>query len=149
MKALLTDRERDRPVMVPGEAVDLRPAPNELLVKVEATALNRADLLQKKGHYPPREGAPYILGLEMSGVVAEVGAECTRFSLGDRVFGLLPGGGYAEYCTIPEGHAFHLPKELSYEEAAAIPEVFLTAWQALYWLGELSHADDYRGRGPG
>ncbi|MCC5913205.1 MAG: NAD(P)H-quinone oxidoreductase [Balneolaceae bacterium] len=141
MKALLVNREDDNPKMVLGEAPDPKPRGNELLVKVESTALNRADLLQKKGGYPPPEGESEILGLEMSGVVAEAGPDVTKFEPGDRVFGLLGGGGYARYCTIHEDHAIPIPEDLSYEEAAAIPEVFLTAWQALFWLGELKEGE--------
>lgn len=111
---------------------------DELLVKVHATALNRADLMQREGKYPPPPGASSILGLEMAGIVEEVGANCQKgWKKGDRVFGLLPGGGYAEYATIPELLALPVPSGLSLEEAAAIPEVFLTAYQCLYWVGEL------------
>lgn len=113
------------------------PKEKELLVKIEATALNRADLLQRQGNYPPPEGAPEILGLEMAGIVEKTGDNATRWSAGDFVFGLLPGGGYAEYCTIHEDLAMLVPDAISFEEAAAIPETFLTAFQALHWLGKL------------
>lgn len=138
MKALLIDEDSDQPVMKVGEFPDPKPESHEILVKVEATALNRADLLQKAGKYPVPEGASPILGLEMSGVVEAVGPEVTEFEEGDRVFGLLSGGGYAEYCTIHENMAMTIPEELSFEEAAGIPEVFLTAFQAIDWLGDLS-----------
>lgn len=141
MKALLIDEDSNQPVMKVGEFPDPNPEPHEILVKVEATALNRADLLQKAGKYPVPEGASPILGLEMSGVVEEVGSEVTEFEEGDRVFGLLSGGGYAEYCTIHENMAMTIQDELSFEEAAGIPEVFLTAFQAIYWLGELSNQE--------
>lgn len=141
MKALLIDENSYRPVMKPGEFPDPSPEPDELLVKIEATALNRADLLQKSGNYPVPDGASPILGLEMAGVVAETGSEVTDFEIGDRVFGLLSGGGYAEYCTIHQKMALKIPDELSFEEAAAIPEVFLTAFQAIDWLGELSQGE--------
>ena len=114
-----------------------QPTPAQLLVKVHATALNRADTLQREGKYPPPKGASPLLGLEIAGVVEEVGANCTRYKKGDKVFGLLPGGGYAEYAVIEEAMAMPVPDNLSMEEAAAIPEVFLTAWQALVWLGKL------------
>jgi len=138
MKALLIDEDSDQPVMKVGEFPDPKPESHEILVKVEATALNRADLLQKAGKYPVPEGASPILGLEMAGVVEEVGPEVTEFEEGDRVFGLLSGGGYAEYCTIHENMAMSIPEGLSYEESTGIPEVFLTAFQAIDWLGELS-----------
>lgn len=114
------------------------PGPGHVLVRVAATALNRADLLQRAGHYPPPPGASEILGLEMAGVVEALGKGCsTAFAPGDRVMALLPGGGYAAYAVVPEEILMRIPGRLSFEEAAAIPEVFLTAYQALYWLGAL------------
>lgn len=141
MKALLVDKDSDPPVMKMGEFPVPEPGENELLVKIEATALNRADLLQKAGKYPVPEGTSPIIGLEMAGVVEKTGTEVFDFKAGDRILGLLPGGGYAEYCTIHKGMAMHIPEELSFEEAAAIPEVFLTAFQAINWLGELSNGE--------
>lgn len=137
MKALLIDTSSIPPKMVPGEYPKPEPEPHEILVKIEATALNRADLLQKTGKYPVPEGASPLLGLEMAGVVEEVGKSVTQFEPGDEVMGLLSGGGYAEYCAIHENMAMPVPENLSFEEAAGIPEVFLTAWQALLWEGEL------------
>lgn len=137
MKALLVDNASGTPVMVLATHEKPTPGPRELLVKVEATALNRADLLQKAGNYPVPDGASPILGLEMAGVVEECGNEATQFIVGDKIMGLLPGGGYAEYCVIREDHAMPIPENLSFEEAAAIPEVFLTAYQGLLWVGEL------------
>lgn len=137
MKALLVDSSTDQPKMVIGEHPKPKPAAGELLVKIEATALNRADLMQKAGKYPPPEGASSILGLEMAGTVEEVGEGVTFFEVGDPVFGLLPGGGYAEYCTIHEELAMTVPQSVSIEEAAGIAETFLTAFQALLWNGEI------------
>lgn len=127
--------------MVMGEQPTPSPGPGELLVKVKATALNRADLLQKSGNYPPPAGESTILGLDMAGVVEQVGSDVTRFRPGDPVFGLLPGGGYAEYCTISEELSLPIPRGWSFEEAAALPEVFLTAWQALVWLGQIGEGE--------
>ncbi len=110
---------------------------DEILVQVQATALNRADLLQKKGLYPPPPGASPILGLEMAGTIVEVGNEVTDYKIGDRVFALLSGGGYAEYVNVSAKLAMPIPENLSFEQAAAIPEAFLTAYQALCWLGNL------------
>ncbi|MDZ7771418.1 MAG: NAD(P)H-quinone oxidoreductase [Balneolaceae bacterium] len=124
-----------------GETKRPSPGPNQLLVKVEATALNRADLHQKGGKYPPPEGASEILGLEMAGIVEETGEQVTRLKPGDFVFGLLPGGGYAEFCVIHERLAMPLPESLSFVQAAAIPETFLTAYQALNWLGGLTRSE--------
>lgn len=137
MKALIVDNASGTPVMVPGTHEKPEPGPNELLVKIEATALNRADLLQKSGNYPVPDGASPILGLEMAGVVEKAGSEAHLFKPGDHVMGLLSGGGYAEYCVLRDDHAMAKPGSLSFEEAAAIPEVFLTAFQGLFWLGEL------------
>lgn len=123
--------------MVPETMPKPEPGDYDLLIKIEATALNRADLLQKAGKYPPPEGESPILGLEIAGVIEAVGPEVTRFEPGERVMGLLGGGGYAEYCTIHERMAMYIPDEFSYEEAAAIPEVFLTAFQALKLLGDI------------
>ncbi|PTX64247.1 putative PIG3 family NAD(P)H quinone oxidoreductase [Melghirimyces profundicolus] len=124
-----------------GEYPTPRPTDHELLVRVKATALNRADILQRKGHYPPPKGASPILGLEMAGVVEKVGENCRGWKPGDRVFGLLPGGGYAEYAVIPGDMALPIPEGYGFEEAAAIAEVFLTAYQALFWLGSLKQGE--------
>ena len=112
----------------------------DLLVRVRATALNRADLLQRRGMYPPPKGASEILGLEMSGEVVKVGEGVQGWQVGDRVCSLLPGGGYAELVSIPAGMAMRIPENLSFEEGTAIPEVFLTAYLNLFWLGNL-HAN--------
>lgn len=141
MKAVLVKRPGD-PEVLSIEKV-LRPVTQaeELLVKVKATALNRADILQRQGRYPPPPGSSKILGLEMSGVVEEVAKDCAGWKEGDEVFGLLPGGGYAGYVVIHHRMAMKKPKNLSFEEAAAIPEAFLTAFQALVWLGKLQKGE--------
>ncbi|SFG90072.1 NAD(P)H-quinone oxidoreductase [Pontibacter chinhatensis] len=137
MKAILVKQPGGPEQLILGEYEQPLPNPHELLVKVHATALNRADTLQRQGKYPPPKGASPILGLEVAGEVVEAGINCTKYKKGDKVFGLLPGGGYAEYAVIDEAMAMPVPDNLSMEEAAAIPEVFLTAWQALVWLGKL------------
>ena len=141
MKALIIDQKSEKPVMVMGEHPTPAAGNGELLVKVKATALNRADLMQKSGKYPPPDGTSTILGLEMAGVVEKVGEGVERYKPGDRVYGLLAGGGYAEYCTIHQDLAMIIPEQYSYEEAAAIPEVFLTAYQAVIWLGKLQERE--------
>lgn len=113
------------------------PSEGELLVQVHATALNRADLFQRSGRYAPPEGTSDIPGLEMAGVIADIGPGCRGWAAGERVCALLPGGGYAQYVVVPEDMAIRMPDAMSFEEAAAIPEVFLTAYQALFWLGRL------------
>ena len=115
-----------------------RPGPREVLLDVRATALNRADLLQRRGLYPPPPGASEILGLECSGVVAALGAGAARFSVGARVMALLAGGGYAEQVVVHEDVLLPVPGRLSFEEAAAVPEAFLTASEALLVEAELS-----------
>ncbi|PEL13276.1 NAD(P)H-quinone oxidoreductase [Bacillus sp. AFS017336] len=134
MKAVQIDEAKqlfidDYPMPALGE--------NELLVKVHATAINRADLLQKHGKYAVPPGASPILGLEMSGIVEQIGPNVTNWNIGDRVCGLLPGGGYAQYVSIPADLVIPIPDHLSFEDAAAIPEVFLTAYLNLFELGKL------------
>ena len=111
--------------------------PRELLVRIHASALNRADTLQREGKYPPPPGASPILGLEMAGEVVQTGPEVQRYQVGDRVCGLLSGGGYAEYVAIREEIALPVPAAMDYQKAAGIPEVFLTAFQAVQWIGKL------------
>ncbi|MCJ7841523.1 NAD(P)H-quinone oxidoreductase [Lederbergia sp. NSJ-179] len=135
MKAILIDKATE--TLSIGEAEKPTIKTNELLVKVKATALNRADLMQKRGLYPPPAGASPILGLEMSGVIEKVGDEVSGWKKGDRVCALLPGGGYAEYVSIPASMGIRIPESLSFEQAAAIPEVFLTAYLNMFWLGGL------------
>lgn len=114
---------------------------NEILVRVHTTALNRADLLQRQGKYPPPKGESEIMGLEMAGLVYKVGNDVTKWKEGDAVCGLLPGGGYAQMAKIHEEMAWPVPQGLSMEEAVAIPEVFLTAFQAIRWLAELQKGE--------
>ncbi len=120
-----------------GRAPEPVPRRGEILVRVRATALNRADLLQRRGGYPPPPGTTDILGLEPAGEVLEGGRGAGRFSRGDRVFFLLAGGGYAERVAVPAGMAMRIPDPLGFEEAAAIPEAFLAAWRALFLLPRL------------
>jgi putative PIG3 family NAD(P)H quinone oxidoreductase len=112
--------------------------PDELLVRNFAAALNRADILQRRGLYPPPPGASDILGLEFAGEVAEAGATATGFRRGDRVFGIVPGGAYAEFLTIHHRLALPIPDTFSYEKAAATPEAFITAYEGLFTLGRLA-----------
>ncbi|SDX06451.1 putative NAD(P)H quinone oxidoreductase, PIG3 family [Marininema mesophilum] len=137
MKAVLIDQPGGPDSLKLGEYPTPKPTPNELLVRVKATALNRADIMQREGKYPPPSDASPILGLEMAGIVEEVGENSGPWKKGDRVFGLLPGGGYAEYAVIPGEMAMPIPEGMSFFEAAGVAEVFLTAWQALFWIGRL------------
>jgi tumor protein p53-inducible protein 3 len=137
VKAVLMSGVGGVDVLHIGDHPDPTPKDDELLVHVRATALNRADLLQRRGKYPPPEGASGILGLEMAGEIGEVGSAVEGAKPGDRVFALLPGGGYAQKAVVPSGMAMRIPEGLSYEEAAAIPEAFLTAYHNLFSLGDL------------
>jgi tumor protein p53-inducible protein 3 len=135
MKAVLVEDTTKK--LYIGEADEPIMSDDDLLVHVNATALNRADLLQRRGLYPPPKGASPIIGLEMAGVVEKTGNNITGWKKGDRVFALLPGGGYAERVSIPASMALRIPDHFSFEEAAAIPEVFLTSYLNLFMLGGL------------
>ena len=114
------------------ESTNLAPGPLEVLIDVKATAINRADLMQRKGLYPPPPGAPETMGLECAGIVAAVGRDVTHHQVGDRVCALLAGGGYAEQALVDQGSALKIADNLNFEQAAAIPEVFATAWLNLF-----------------
>ncbi len=124
-----------------GEHPAPDPGPSDLLIKVAATALNRADIMQRKGNYPPPAGASPILGLEVAGTVAAVGDEVNSWELGDRVCGLLAGGGYAEYAVLHEDMALPVPEQMDWTVAGAIPETFLTAYQALFTIAGLREGE--------
>ena len=107
----------------------------EVLIEVYAAALNRADLLQREGSYPPPAGCPEWPGLEVSGIVKEITPSVKKYKIGDKVCALLGGGGYAEYVAITEDMVLPIPENLSFEEAAAIPEVYMTAYLNLFHVG--------------
>lgn len=108
----------------------------EVLLRVHAAALNRADMMQRMGNYPAQHGASNVLGLELAGEVIEVGSRVRSLAVGDRVYGLSGGGGYAQLAALHESLAMPIPEGLSYHEAASIPEVFFTANTAVRTLGE-------------
>jgi tumor protein p53-inducible protein 3 len=141
MKAVIVNKPGGAEQLKLGERTTPIPKENEILVKVYAAALNRADILQREGKYPPPAGASEILGLEIAGQVYSAGTRVKKWKPGDKVFGLIPGGGYAEFAVINEQMANKIPANLSYEEAASIPEVFLTAYQALVWLAHLKKGE--------
>ena len=109
---------------------------DEVLVKVHAFGINRPDILQRQGLYPMPPGVTQVPGLEVAGEVVAVGAEVTQFKLGDKVCGLTNGGGYAEYCVVPQSQTLHIPKNVSFVEAAAIPETFFTVWANVFQMGK-------------
>ncbi|XP_035753845.1 quinone oxidoreductase PIG3 isoform X2 [Egretta garzetta] len=124
------------------EAMKPHPGEGEVLVKVSASALNRVDLLQRTGKYPPPKGASDILGLEAAGSVAGLGPGCKgRWKTGDAVMALLSGGGQAEYVAVPEGHLMPIPDDTTFLQAAAIPEAWLTAFQLLHFVGKIQKGE--------
>ena len=137
MKAI-TLRDFGGPEMMQYSDIDT-PAPGagQLLVRVHATSVNRPDVIQRQGNYPPPPGDSEVLGLEVAGVVESIGDGITRFSPGDRVVALVGGGGYAEYALALEGHSMQLPESISFEQAACICETYITAYLNLFLLGEL------------
>jgi len=139
LKAILTNGYGGTDVLYLGEHPEPVPKENEVKVRIKATALNRADLLQRQGLYPPPPGATSIIGLEMAGVIEEVGSQVQNWKIGDRVFSLLPGGGYAEKVTVPADLLMPTPVELSDVEGAAIAETYLTAYLNLVWIGGLTN----------
>src|ERR1700761_4068496 len=110
-----------------------RPGQGEVLIRTVAAGVNRADLLQRQGHYPPPPGASPILGMEVSGHIAELGpGTSSGRRVGDAVCALLGGGGYAEFCTVPEGQCMSVPSGVSIRDAAAVPEAVITVWANVF-----------------
>ena len=137
MKAI-TLRDFGGPEMMQYADIDTPTAgPGQLLIRVHATSVNRPDVIQRQGNYPPPPGDSEVLGLEVAGVVESIGDGITRFSPGDRVVALVGGGGYAEYAVALEGHSMKLPESISFEQAACICETYITAYLNLFLLGEL------------
>ncbi len=133
MKAILINKDQTlsytdvpNPVLKEGE----------VLIETHAAALNRADLLQREGSYPPPPGCPEWPGLEVAGVIKEVAPDVVKWKVGDNVCALLGGGGYAEYVTVPADMVMPIPKGLYFVEAAAIPEVYMTAYLNLFYVGQ-------------
>ena len=109
---------------------------DEVLVKVHAFGINRPDILQRQGLYPMPKGVTPVPGLEVAGEVVAVGADVTLFKVGDKVCGLTNGGGYAEYCAVPESQTITIPQGVSFVQAAAIPETFFTVWANVFQMGK-------------
>jgi putative PIG3 family NAD(P)H quinone oxidoreductase len=124
-------------MLVPQERPVARPGPHEVLVRVAAAGVNRPDVMQRKGLYPPPTGATDIPGLEIAGEVVDLGPDVTRWKRGDKLMGLVVGGGYAQFCPVHESHALPVPENLSAIEAAAIPETFFTVWHNVFQRGAL------------
>ncbi|HET7434564.1 MAG TPA: NAD(P)H-quinone oxidoreductase [Thermoanaerobaculia bacterium] len=141
MRAILLPTPGDESHMQLGDTASPPLGPDDLRIAVRATSVNRADLLQRQGQYPPPAGASEILGLECAGVVAEVGANVRGWAVGDRVMALLAGGGYASEVVVHAGSAMRVPEALSDEEAAAIPEVYLTAFLNIFLLARAQRGE--------
>lgn len=129
MKAV--EIEKDGPLYL-ADVARPEPGPNEILVKTAFSGLNRADLVQRAGAYPPPPGASSILGLEISGIVEATGNAVTRWKAGDRVCCLLAGGGYGEYVAVDEGSVFPVPEGMGLDQAACLPEAMMTVWANVF-----------------
>lgn len=112
------------------------PKADEVLVKVHAFGINRPDILQRQGLYPMPKGVTPVPGLEVAGEVVAVGSDVNQFKVGDKVCGLTNGGGYAEYCVVPESQTLNIPEGVSFVQAAAIPETFFTVWANVFQMGK-------------
>jgi NADPH2:quinone reductase len=128
--------------------IEDRPVPDcgvqEVLIKVVAAGVNRPDIAQRKGRYPPPKGAsPDVPGLEVAGEVAEIGMNVTSFRKGDKVCALVTGGGYAQYCAVPEGQCLPVPAGLSFIEAASLPETFFTVWSNVFDRGRFREGESF------
>jgi len=138
MKAIAVEQQGTAYSLCLGETPDPVPGAGEILIRVAGAGLNRADLLQARGLYPPPPGASAIPGLEVSGVVAALGAGVTEWAVGQRVCALLPGGGYAELAVADAGSVLPLPDGVALEDAAALPEAAFTAWTNIMDTGRLA-----------
>lgn len=139
MKAVLMDGFGGVEVMKIGEVERPTPGEGQVLVKVHATSINRPDLVQRVGNYPPPAGDSEILGLEVSGVIEECGPGVTGWQKGERVMTLVGGGAYAEYAVAYAGHLMRIPESMSFEEAACVCESYITAFLNLFMVGGLKN----------
>src|SRR5690606_12019757 len=141
MRAIVIPEHGGPEVLTWQEMPDPHPAPGEVVIEVAASAVNRADVLQRQGLYPPPPGASEIPGLECSGVIAEIGENVEGFSVGDRVCALLAGGGYAERVAVPYQQVMPIPDGVSLTEAAAFPEVACTVWSNVFMTAGLREGE--------
>lgn len=149
MKAILIREPGDESVMFVGDADEPELVPGAVRIRVAAAGVNRADLMQRQGMYPPPAGASEILGLECAGEILEVAPDVTQFKPGDRAMALLAGGGYAEQVVVDAGSVLPIPEQLSFAQAAAIPEVFLTVFLNVFQLAGLKKGDSLLVHGGG
>jgi putative PIG3 family NAD(P)H quinone oxidoreductase len=137
MRAVVVPEPGGPEILTVGHVDDPTPSPGEVVIDMAATAVNRADTLQRRGLYPAPRGASEILGLECSGTIAAVGADVTGWSVGDEVCALLAGGGYAEKVAVPAGQVMPLPRGVDLVTAAALPEVACTVWSNVFMVAGL------------
>jgi NADPH:quinone reductase-like Zn-dependent oxidoreductase len=123
------------------ERVVPSPGPGEVLIRVAAAAVNRPDVQQRRGLYPPPPGVSVVLGLDVAGVIDRVAPDVDWPRPGEAVCALANGGGYAEFCSVPAVQCMPIPKGFDFVEAAALPEAFFTAWNSMVWLGRLDHGE--------
>ena len=143
MKAITMAGPGGPQVLTIGDAVKPIAGVGQVLIKVAAAGVNRPDVLQRLGGYPPPAGAPETLGLEVAGEVVAVGQGCKRFKIGDPVCALIPGGGYAEYAVAAEDNCLPVPKGLGLIEAAALPETYFTVWTNVFERGALKAGETF------
>ncbi|MDQ2657495.1 MAG: NAD(P)H-quinone oxidoreductase [Bacteroidota bacterium] len=144
MKAIVITHPGESNVLQISERARPSCGAQDVLIKVMAAGVNRPDIAQRKGKYPPPKGASVdIPGLEVAGVIAEVGGEVTSWTVGDKVCALLTGGGYAEYCAVPAGQCLGVPHGLSFVEAASLPETFFTVWSNVFDRGRFKSGESF------
>jgi NADPH:quinone reductase len=144
MMTAIAIREPGGPdVLVPEQTTRPSPAAGQVLIKVAAAGVNRPDILQRQGGYPPPPGAPLTPGLEVAGEVVELGQGCTRYKLGDKVCALVPGGGYAEFCVAAEDNILPVPEGMTLIEAAGLPETYFTVWTNVFQRGRLQAGETF------
>jgi putative PIG3 family NAD(P)H quinone oxidoreductase len=137
MTAVAISKPGGPEVLIPETRPVPQPGPDEILIKVQAAGVNRPDVAQRSGSYPPPPGASDLPGLEVAGVVAAVGGNAKRHKVGDRVMSLVAGGGYAQYCIAQDAQAMAVPSALSIQEAGALPETLMTVWHNVFERGAL------------
>ena len=141
MKAIVARAPGDLDVLEIAERPIPEIGPNDVLVRVQAIGVNRPDVRQRQGLYPPPPGVTDILGLDLAGTIVKAGQGVTRWSVGETVCALVAGGAYAEYCVVPEPQCLPIPSGLTIEDAASLPEVFFTAWTNVFDRGRLAEGE--------
>lgn len=143
MTAIAIEKPGGPEALVPTQLDVPDPGEGEVLIRVHAAGVNRPDVLQRQGGYPPPPGAPDTPGLEIAGTVAALGPNTQGLSVGDAVCALVPGGGYAQYAVAHAGHTLPLPDGYSYKQAAALPETFFTVWHNVFQRGGLKEGETF------